>query len=356
MKIALISDSHVGARNDNHNFNEYFYKFYDNIFFPYLEEHNIKTCIHLGDVVDRRKFINFKILNDLRTNFIERLWKLDIDTHIIIGNHDTFHKNTNELNSIEEIFTSSEGKVEPWMYSSPKEVDFGGLGIAMIPWVCEENYGECMKMIQNTQCQILMGHLQVSGFEQHIGSWNNEGLESHIFDKFDMVMSGHFHHKSDNGTVYYLGNPYEITWSDYKDPRGFHIFDTETRELNFIVNPYRMFHKLFYDDSAETFESLSEKDYSEYEGTYVKVVVEKKTNPFWFDSVLDKLEEVNVADLVVVENFSDFDISDDDIVDQAEDTLTILSGYVESLNVENKVELDGLMRSLYNEALTVETS
>jgi DNA repair exonuclease SbcCD nuclease subunit len=211
-------------------------------------------------------------------------------------------------------------------------------------------------MIQNTQCQILMGHLQVSGFEQHIGSWNNEGLESHIFDKFDMVMSGHFHHRSNNGTVYYLGNPYEITWSDYKDPRGFHIFDTETRELNFIVNPYRMFHKLFYDDSAETFESLSEKDYSEYEGTYVKVVVEKKTNPFWFDSVLDKLEEVNVADLVVVENFSDFDISDDDIVDQAEDTLTILSGYVESLNVENKVELDGLMRSLYNEALTVETS
>ena len=289
MKIALITDTHWGARGDSLTFLNYFKKFYDNIFFPYLEEHNIKTCIHLGDVVDRRKFINFKILNDLRENFIDRLWKMGVDTHIIIGNHDTFHKNTNSLNSIEEIFTTYDGQTEPWIYSSPKEVDFDGLGIVMMPWINEDNYGDAMKMIQNTSCQILMGHLEVKGFEQHTGSWNQEGLEARIFEKFDMVMSGHFHHKSDDGTVYYLGNPYEITWSDYKDTRGFHIFDTETRELEHIQNPYRMFHKVFYDDSEETFESLTGKDYSEYEGTYVKLVVQKKTNPFWFDSVMDKL-------------------------------------------------------------------
>ena len=355
MKIALITDTHWGARGDSLTFLNYFRKFYDTVFFPYLEEHNIKTCIHLGDVVDRRKFINFKILNDLRTNFVERLWKLGIDTHIIIGNHDTFHKNTNELNSLEEIFTTAEGKVEPWMYSSPKEVDFDGLGILMMPWICEENYGECMKAIKNTQCQILMGHLEVKGFEQHIGSWNNEGVEAHIFNKFDMAMSGHFHHKSDNGTVFYLGNPYEITWSDYKDPRGFHIFDTETRTLEFIQNPYRMFHKIYYDDTEETFESITERDYSEYNNTYVKVVIQKKTNPFWFDTVLDKLYAADVANLVVVENFSDLEfMEDDEIIDEAQDTLTILSKYVESLNVENKTELNTLMRNLYNEALTVE--
>ena len=279
---------------------------------------------------------------------------MGVDTHIIIGNHDTFHKNTNSLNSIEEIFTTYDGQTEPWIYSSPKEVDFDGLGIVMMPWINEDNYGDAMKMIQNTSCQILMGHLEVKGFEQHTGSWNQEGLEARIFEKFDMVMSGHFHHKSDDGTVYYLGNPYEITWSDYKDTRGFHIFDTETRELEHIQNPYRMFHKVFYDDSEETFESLTGKDYSEYEGTYVKLVVQKKTNPFWFDSVMDKLYAANVSDLVVVENFSDFDVSDEDIIDEAQDTLTILSKYVNTLNVENKTELDGLMRSLYNEALTVE--
>ena len=111
MKIALINDTHWGARGDSLTFMNYFRKFYDNVFFPYLEEHNIKTLIHLGDVVDRRKFINFKILNDLRTNFVERLWKLGIDTHIIIGNHDTFHKNTNELNSLQEKLEAMQHKI-----------------------------------------------------------------------------------------------------------------------------------------------------------------------------------------------------------------------------------------------------
>ena len=78
MKIALITDTHWGARNDSAIFANFFSKFYDNVFFPYLDEHNIKTCIHLGDVVDRRKYINFKTANDLRENFVERLWEMGV--------------------------------------------------------------------------------------------------------------------------------------------------------------------------------------------------------------------------------------------------------------------------------------
>ena len=74
-----------------------------------------------------------------------------------------------------------------------------------------------------------------------------------------------------------------------------------------------------------------------------------------FDTVLDKLYAADVANLVVVENFSDLEfMEDDEIIDEAQDTLTILSKYVESLNVEHKTELNTLMRNLYNEALTVE--
>jgi hypothetical protein len=47
-------------------------------------------------------------------------------------------------------------------------------------------------------------------------------------------------------------------------------------------------------------------------------------------------------------------MEDDEIIDEAQDTLTILSKYVDSLNIENKTELNILMRNLYNEALTVE--
>jgi hypothetical protein len=150
-----------------------------------------------------------------------------------------------------------------------------------------------------------------------------------------------------------LGNPYEIKWSDCDDIRGFHIFDTETRELERIINPYKMFHKILYNDSKETFESITEKDYSVYTGSIVKVIVEEKTNPFWFDALLDKLYKNNVANVSVVENF-DMEFEEDEI-DQAEDTITILSKYIDAMTLDvNKKKLDSLMLTLYNEALDFE--
>ena len=356
MKIALITDTHWGARNDSQVFMNYFKRFYEEMFFPYLEEHNIKTCIHLGDVVDRRKFINYRILKDLRENFINRLWKMGVDTHIIIGNHDTFYKNTNEVNSIAELFTTFDGDIEPWMYPEPKEVEFDGLKILMMPWICPENHERAMSAIQNTSAQILMGHLEIMGIEQHLGSWNHSGIDASVFSKFDMTMSGHFHHKSTNGNIYYLGNPYEITWADYNDPRGFHIFDTETRELEFIRNPFSMFYKIYYDDDEKTMEQVVQQDFSIYKDCYVKVIVTNKINQYWFDMMMDNLYKADIAHVMIVENFIDTDIDDDDLVNEAEDTLTILGKYVEGLNVEvDKNELDTLLKNLYSDALNVET-
>ena len=126
MKIALITDTHWGARNDSVIFSDYFSKFYDNVFFPYIDDHNIKTCIHLGDVVDRRKYINFKTANDLRENFVERLWEMNVDTHMIVGNHDIYYKNTNQVNSLTELFSTADHILEPWIYASPREQEFDG--------------------------------------------------------------------------------------------------------------------------------------------------------------------------------------------------------------------------------------
>ena len=361
MKVAIITDTHWGARNDSQVFTDYFVKFYNDIFFPELLERGIDTVIHMGDIVDRRKFINYKTLYQMRHHFFDRCWEQYINLHMIIGNHDTFFKNTNDVNSMDclrMMRSGSEGDGGGFIkvYQSPTEVNFDGLKCMMMPWICDENREQSLKAIQNTESQILFGHLEVKGFEMHIGSFSREGIDSSIFQKFDMAMSGHFHHKSDNGNVYYLGNPYQITWSDYKDPRGFHIFDTDTRELEFILNPYEMFHKIYYDDEKTTLDSIQNEDYTRYKDCYVKVVVVKKNNPFWFDTLIDKLYKVDVGDISVVENFDeDFLIGDENLIDEAEDTMTILSKYVNSLNYKNKKELDSLMQSLYTESLSVET-
>ena len=171
-----------------------------------------------------------------------------------------------------------------------------------------------------------------------------------------MVLSGHYHHRSSAGNIHYLGSHAEFTWSDYDDPKGFHILDTETRELAFIENPYRMFRKIWYNDKNSTTEELLDRDWAKYAGAYVKLIVSNKDNPMNFDLFTSKLYEAGPLEVSIVEDHRNMDtISEADLVDEAQDTLTILSSYIKSIesNVNND-DLDKLMRSLYNEALNME--
>ena len=350
MKIALVTDTHFGARNDNQNVNDYFYKFYDNVFFPELERRGIKTCVHLGDVVDRRKFISFKIANDFRQRFINRFAELGIDLHIIIGNHDTYYKNTNEVNSMEELV----GKDRCNIYTGPEVVEFDGVPIQFIPWINANNYDKSMAALSRSPAQIAMGHLEVNGFEMHKGHFADGAYDKEIFQRFDIVMSGHFHHKSDDGQIYYLGTPYEIYWSDYEDPRGFHIFDTETRELERIVNPYRLFEKVYYDDTTTDY---TDYDMSKFKDMYVKVIVVNKKDLYQFDKFIDKLLQADAHEVKIVEDFSELDAENvsDDIVENTEDTMTLLEKYIDELDVTmSKDRLKNTMRSLYTEAQDLE--
>jgi DNA repair exonuclease SbcCD nuclease subunit len=166
--------------------------------------------------------------------------------------------------------------------------------------------------------------------------------------KYDMVMSGHYHHKSDNGQVYYLGSPYEINWADFNDPRGFHLFDTETLDLTFIQNCDRLHHKIFYDDSKE----IDMLDMSEYEGRIVKLVVIEKTNYKQYDRLIDELDTIS-SELMIIEDFT-LDDDDDDII-TTEDTLTALSKYVDSTEldkVDNEV-VKKILQELYIEAINI---
>jgi len=353
MKIAIITDTHWGARNDSQAFMDYFRKFYEEIFFPTLQEQGIDTIIHMGDVVDRRKFINWKTVYQMREMFFDVCYERNINLHLVTGNHDTYFRNTNQVNSLSGLRLAD--KENFTVYEKSTEIELDGTKIFIQPWICDENKEESLKAIEETNSQILFGHLEVRGFEMHLGQYSQTGVDASMFKKFDMAFSGHFHHKSDNGNIYYLGNPYQITWSDYKDSRGFHIFDTKTRELEFVLNPFEMFHKIHYDDETMTLESIQNDDYSIYKNCYVKIIIMNKKNPFWFDTLMDKLYAADVADISIAENFDqDLDI-EDDMINEAEDTLTILSKYVNSLNIDNKEELDNLLISLYNESLTMET-
>ena len=348
MKIALITDTHFGARNDNLNFNEYFFEFYENQFFPYLKEHDITDVIHLGDVMDRRKYVSYRIAKDFRERFINQFENYNF--HMLVGNHDTFYKNTNAVNSLQELV---DGRYENiTVYEEATEVEFDGCKILFVPWINADNMNHTTNLLKKSDAQICMGHLELNGFEMQKGMVMDHGWDKQEFNRFDMVMSGHYHHKSDDGQIYYLGTPYEIYWNDWNDPKGFHVFDTEKRELERIVNPRTIFSKIYYDDSQEI-----NDDVSSYKDKYVKLVVVNKKDLYQFDKFVDKLLQADCHEVKIIEDFSELDASNvsDDIVENTEDTMTMLERYIDDLDVTlSKDRLKNTMRTLYTEAQDLE--
>ena len=351
MKVAIITDQHFGARNDSIPFLDYYEIFYTDTFFPKLLEHNIDTVLILGDTFDRRKYINFYSFKRAREMFFDRLQYYKINVFMLAGNHDTYFKNTNEVNSVDLLLGEYNNIV---VIDKPDIIYLNDIKICMLPWICPENYDESMAKIKETDAKLCMGHLEIDGFTMHRGHVAEGGLKRAIFGKFDMVFSGHYHHRSSADNIHYLGNPYELTWQDYGDTRGFHLFDTDTYDLEFIPNPNLMFYRILYDDKKESITEITNKDLSKYTNTYVKVVVINKTNPYLFDKLIENLYAVNPIDITIVEDFTDLTEGvEDDTIDQAEDTITIINKFVDGIKEEHidNEKLKTIMKELYVEAL-----
>lgn len=353
MKIALVTDLHFGARNDNQKVAQHQSNFYNDVFFPYIDDNNIDTVINLGDTFDRRKFISYTSLKSAKEMFFDPLFIRGTKLHCIVGNHDITYKNTLEVNSINLLLDGYTNVVE---HRDPIELEFDGLKILFVPWICKDNHDVSWRMIQNSTSQVVMGHLELNGFQMYKGMPNYEGYDAEEFKKFDHVMSGHFHHRSHSSNVTYLGTAYQMTWSDYEDQKGFHVYDTDTRELEFIPNPDCLFYKWFYDDIDLSYDDVDGLPFDNLKDKYVKVVIKNKQNPVLFDLYINSIEQRDPINLQVVEDHLHLDLEDDtDIVDEAEDTLTILDNYVDGLEVTaDKYELKKLMHELYNEALNIE--
>ncbi len=352
MKIALLTDTHFGARNDNLNFNDYFYEFYEGVFFPYLQQNNIKHCIHLGDLMDRRKYVSYRILKDFRERFIQPFLHLEIDLHILVGNHDIYFRNTNDVNSLNELLGAKYKNIH--IYPEAQEIDFGGFPILMMPWINPQNEIYSFGMMDETKADTMVSHLEVVGFEMHGGHFSESGFDKSQFKKFDTIFSGHYHKKSDDGQIYYLGTPYQMTWSDYNCPKGFHVFDTETRELTRIVNPQKIFEKIYYDDTQENYDT---HDVNQYRNKYIKLIVVNKNDLYKFDKFTDRLFKADCHEVKIIEDFTDLDANtvSDDIVENSQDTMTLLGKYIDDLDVNlDKTKLKGDISKLYHEAQDLE--
>jgi DNA repair exonuclease SbcCD nuclease subunit len=346
VKVCIISDQHFGARKGSKFLHDYFKKFYNEVFFPYLKENDIKVVIDMGDTFDNRRNIDLWSLEWAKENYYNKLRDLGITVHTIVGNHTAYYKNTNTVNSVNLLLSEYKNVI---VYSEATEVKLDKLKVLFIPWINQENDQTTRKLIKKTSCKCVMGHLELNGFRAHRGHVMEDGMGCELFEKFERVYSGHYHTRSDNGKIFYLGNPYEMFWNDVNDTRGFHIFDTDTVEHTPINNPFKLFYNIYYEDTPHQM-----FDAAEYENKIVKIIVRKKSNIKSFEKFVDKLYSSGIQELKIIENF-DIIESEDFTVEETENTLSILNRYIDESEINlDKFIVKNLFQELYRQACEVE--
>jgi DNA repair exonuclease SbcCD nuclease subunit len=342
MRVAILTDTHWGARSDSRAFLDYFGRFYSEVFFPYLERHRIKVIYHLGDLVDRRKYIAHVVANRMRTAFLDRLAPYQLI--IIPGNHDCPYRDSLGANAVRELFGARDN------VQVVEEPRFISNRVLLLPWICpanEQATKEAVTKARNCNRTIIMGHLELSGFQMQRGRVMEQGMDPSEFAGFPLVLSGHYHHRNNIGDIHYLGAPYEITWADHDDEKGFHVLDLDTHELEFIPNPLRMYEKLEFDDRENMDINLN------YHDKIVKVVVRHRDDTAGFDAFIRELESANSVVQVVDDSLVKA-VGNDQPLGDLRDTLDILTSHVDGIGDSvDKARLRELLAGLYQEAVQI---
>lgn len=346
MRLTLISDLHYGVRDDSQLFLDNNKKFIDATFFPKIMEIDSKVIVCLGDLLHRRKHVNYNTATRLQNDLIRPMMHGGYYFHWLLGNHDIYFRETSEVNAADVLFY---GGIYPYAYAT--DVKFEDCEILFVPWITNQNREQVMNKLATTTAQIVFGHFELDGFEETKGHNHVGGMSPDVFNRFDVVLSGHFHQQSKKGNIQYLGAHSEFQWGDDGERRGFHIFDTSTRTLEFIENPIKVFSKIYYDDAKGQptvplggFKSLYNK--------FVKVIVSGKNDPAQYEWFLNEVEQAKPVDIKIVEDHLNLNLTGEVKMDDTQSTLQIMREYVrQANNIVNVDKLDHLVVDLYKKAM-----
>lgn len=345
MRICIVTDTHLGVRNNSNLFLDVQKSFWSNLFFPYIDKHNIDTIVHLGDYFDNRKYVSHLCLERNREDFLKPFLDRNLKMYIIAGNHDCYYFNTNKLNSLRTVL----GNI-PNIHIIDNDLEIisldGKTKSLFVPWLNDENFEDFVFFKEKEKVSHVFGHFGINGFEIAPGQIETHGLEKELFAEFPIVFSGHFHKKSSSKHIHYLGSPYQTTWSDYGNKHGFHIFDTETNKLEFIHNKDDVFHILKYNEQKI---NIIEKNLYTLSNKYVKILIEKKTEESVFNAFLKKLNSYNPANLTIVDDYNMNLIESNIEIDETESTIDIIDKYIDKIkDFEHSKQLKKYVQNLYN--------
>ena len=341
MKIAIVGDAHFGARNRNVLIENWQRKFYEEFFWPEMDKMGIDTIFQTGDYFDSRKWINIQTMAFHKEVFVKPAQQRKITTHVIVGNHDIPLRHSLENSSVKQLLDDEEYF---HVYDQTITKEFDDCKVTFFPWICKENEEESFELLHEGG-DVAFGHFEIDGFMMHPGSYAQSKTKSVEFDKWNKVISGHFHSQSEKGNIHYVGTPYQMSWSDHSSRHGFWVFDTFDKSMTFHENPFRYFHKIYWENGTKF-------DVSTIKDSYVKIEVREKTDFEAFEKFIDQVNFNQPFEMKVIESFEEWTSDKVGEIIELASTTDLIEEYISDVvTLQNKDEIVKTMLNIHKEAI-----
>ena len=323
MKSILFTDLHLGVHNNSEIWLEKSILLAKTMA-DYGLKNSIKRIYCLGDFFNDRRSLNTKTI-DTALEFLDIL--KDFEVYLIIGNHDTYFKNSSDVHSLRMFNTIEHVTV----VNERLNVE----DITLVSWGTESTNQKDNK--------ILMGHFEINGAKM-----NNSMVTEHSdlnpkdFSNYDLVLSGHFHTPSKTNNINYIGSCMPFTFNDTESSRGFYEFNSSTLDLKFIE----------FKDAPKYVIQYSDKpiDKDRITGNIVKLVYVSEISSEESDKLIADIQANNPLILnTEFKNVSSLgeDIFRDEIEVELKDNMQIFNQYIDNIKLPEHIQIDKL-KSLLN--------
>jgi DNA repair exonuclease SbcCD nuclease subunit len=341
-KVCCIADLHIGVHQNSIFWHDTALK-WARWLANELQNKNIKDIFILGDVYHYRDEVAVNTIHVV--NQMLAIWK-DFNIVILVGNHDAYYKDRSDINSLSIL----DGKDRITVIDEPTEVNLLGKTITFLPW------GSTINELNKTD--ILFGHLEIESFKMNSYKLCDHGERtSSLLEKAKLIMTGHFHlreeRKYDNGTIVYVGNPFEMDFGDVGTSKGYYILDITTNEYSFYENSLSPRHKKL--QLSEVLGFNDDKLATLIPNNIIKLLIDKKIHTDEIDILIKKLSSFTPFSLSVDYSLYNSTIAVDDQNYNASgvDMQKTIEEFVNVLDIEDKQTVIDYCLNLYNRVHTL---
>tara|TARA_B100001123_G_scaffold64093_6_gene70625 strand:- start:3214 stop:4278 length:1065 start_codon:yes stop_codon:yes gene_type:complete len=339
-KVCCISDIHVGVHQNSTQWHNIILK-WAKWLRSELESKDISDIIISGDFFHYRDEIAVNTIHFV-TSILEE-WR-QFNIIILVGNHDAWYKDRSDVNSLSILSGWSNIKV----ISDPTTATLFGKSVTFCPW------GTKVKDIPGSD--VVFGHFEITTFKQNTFKICSEGIRSKdLLSKSGLIISGHFHlreeRKYDDGTILYLGSPFEMTFGDADSTKGYYILDLDTLKYDFTENTLSPKHKKIHLSELVKVGSINAKVKKWFKNNFVKLVVDKNVAPDDMDVILRKLSSLNAKAVNVdySQSFNQYNLDEDSRHDFAGiEVKSAIEEFINLLEIDNKKEIIDYTLDVYD--------